>query len=101
MSTLITSPYETPEWPASVEHLSAARQFLKSISSKTDDRPVLIVPDRDVDGLTSGGIMQRILSRVLLKDRNVPVQTRFVPKGVSINDASEKAEIDAIGARYS
>jgi single-stranded DNA-specific DHH superfamily exonuclease len=94
-----TSTYETPNWPASPEHLSAARQFLKSISTKSDDRPVLIVPDRDVDGLTSGGIMQRVLSRVLLKGRNIDVQTRFVTKGSSINDSSEKAEIDAVNAR--
>lgn len=94
-----TSTYETPNWPASPEHLSAARQFLKSISTKSDERPVLIVPDRDVDGLTSGGIMQRVLSRVLLKGRNIDVQTRFVTKGSSINDSSEKAEIDAVNAR--
>ena len=95
--------YETPTWPASPEHLQAAREFLKDIKSKRDDRPVLIVPDRDVDGLTSGGIMQRIVSGVLLKDNpfNPLVQTRFVPKGVSINDPSERQEIDATGARYS
>jgi hypothetical protein len=94
-----TSKYETPNWPASPEHLSAARQFLKSISTKPDDRPVLIIPDRDVDGLTSGGIMQRVISRVLLKERRIDVQTRFVSKGASINDLSEKVEIDAVNAR--
>jgi len=92
--------YETPAWPASPEHLTSARQFLKSISTKIDDRPVLICPDRDVDGLTSGGIMHRIVSRILLKDRNVDVPVRFAPKGASINDASETTEIDAINPRY-
>src|SRR5271170_814880 len=92
--------YETPDWPASPEHLTAARQFLKSISTKPDNRPVLILPDRDVDGLTSGGIIHGIVSRIFLKDRNVEVPVRFVPKGVSINDASEKAEIDALNPRY-
>lgn len=96
---MATSQYETPTWPASPDHLSAARQFLKSLTTKPDDRPVLIIPDRDVDGLTSGGIMQRLVSRVLLKGRKVEVQTRFVAKGASINDASEKAEIDAVDPR--
>jgi hypothetical protein len=94
-----TSNYETPNWPASPEHLSAARQFLKSLSTKPDDRPILLIPDRDVDGLTSGGIIQRVLSRVLLKERRIDIQTRFVSKGASINDLSEKVEIDAVDAR--
>lgn len=98
MST--TELFETPEWPASPEHLTAARQFLKSISTKSDDRPVLILPDRDVDGLTSGGIIHHIVSRILLKDRNVECPVRFVPKGASIADASEKAEVDAFNPRY-
>jgi len=94
--------YETPNWPASPEHLQAARQFLQEIKSKDDERPILIMPDRDVDGLTSGGIMQRVVSRILLKDNpfNIPVQARFVPKGVSINDPSEREAIDAVDARY-
>jgi len=96
---MATSQYETPSWPASPEHLAAARQFLQSIATKPDDRPVLIIPDRDVDGLTSGGIMQRLISRVLLKERKVDVQTRFVAKGASIHDPSEKAEIDALDPR--
>jgi hypothetical protein len=92
--------YETPEWPASPEHLSAARQFLKSISSKEDDRPVLIVPDRDVDGLTSAGILYRVVSRILLKNRgNIKVRVQFVTKGAWIGDAAEKAAIDTAGAR--
>ena len=93
--------FESPEWPASPDQLTAARQFLKSISTKPDDRPVLILPDRDVDGLTSGGIMHRVVSRILLKDRNVECFIRFVPKGANISDPSEKAEIDAVNARYS
>jgi single-stranded DNA-specific DHH superfamily exonuclease len=92
---MATSQYESPGWPASPEQLAAARQFLKSIVTKPDNRPVLIIPDRDVDGLTSGGIMQRLVARVLLRERSVDVQTRFVAKGASIHDASEKAEIDA------
>jgi single-stranded DNA-specific DHH superfamily exonuclease len=96
-----TVSYETPNWPASREHLQASRQFLREIKSKKDERPILIVPDRDVDGLTSGGIMQRVVSRILLKDNtaNVPVQVRFMPKGVSINESSEREAIDEVGAR--
>jgi single-stranded DNA-specific DHH superfamily exonuclease len=94
-----SSTYETSNWPASPEHLSAARQFLKSLSDKQDDRPVLILPDRDVDGLTSGGIMHRVVSRILLKDRNIDVPVRFVTKGAWIGDPSEKAEIKAVNPR--
>ena len=96
-----TSPYETLNWPTSSEHLSAARQFLLSLSKKEDDRPVLILPDRDVDGLTSGGIMHRVLSRVLLKDRKIDVPVQFITKGAWIGDHSEKAKIDAVNPRYS
>jgi len=92
--------YETPSWPASPEHLSAARQFLKLLSSKRDDRPVLIIPDRDVDGLTSGGIMHRVVSRLLLKERKISVPVKFITKGGWIGDPAEKAEIDAINPRY-
>jgi len=98
--SLSPSPYETPTWPASPDHLNAARQFLTSISSKEDDRPILIIPDRDVDGLSSGGIMQRVVSRILLKNPEVPVRTRFVSKGAWLGDAPEKAEVDAINPRY-
>ena len=94
-----TSPHETPSWPASPEHLSAARQFLASLSKKEDDRPVLILPDRDVDGLTSGGIMHRVISRILLKNRKIDVPVQFVTKGAWIGDPLEKAEIDAINPR--
>lgn len=96
-----TSPYETPNWPTSPEHLSAARQFLVSLSKKEDDRPVLILPDRDVDGLTSGGIMHRVVSRVLLKNRKIDVPVQFATKGAWIGDPSEKAQIDAVNPRYS
>ena len=95
-----TSPYEMPNWPASPEHLSAARNFLKSLSSKRDDRPVLIIPDRDVDGLTSGGIIHRVISRILVKGRNIDVPVRFVRKGAWIGDPSEKSEIEAVNPRY-
>jgi hypothetical protein len=95
-----TPPYETPNWPASPEHLSAARQFLVSLSKKEDDRPVLILPDRDVDGLTSGGIIHRVVSRVLFKDRKIEVPVQFMAKGAWIGDLSEKAGIDAIDPRY-
>jgi single-stranded DNA-specific DHH superfamily exonuclease len=96
---MLTSQFESPDWPASPEHLSWARQFLKSIGTKADDRPVLIIPDRDVDGLTSGAIIHRLVKRVLLRDRNIDVQTRFVAKGASIHDTSEKAEVDAVNPR--
>src|SRR5271169_2972437 len=95
-----TSPYETTNWPASPEHLSAARNFLISLANKTDDRPVLILPDRDVDGLTSGGIMHRVISRILIKDRNIDILVRFVRKGAWIGDSSEKAEIEAVNPRF-
>lgn len=96
----ITPVYETANWPTSPEQLSVARQFLKSVATKEDDRPVLLLPDRDVDGLTSGGIMYRVLSRALLKNRKVDVRTRFVAKGAWIGDPSERVEIDSISPRY-
>jgi hypothetical protein len=95
-----TSQYETANWPASTQHLATAREFLSSISKKADDRPVLIIPDRDVDGLTSGAIIHRVLSRIILKNRNIPILTQFVPKEMSVHDPSQKEEIDSTGARY-
>lgn len=94
-----TSPFETPNWPASPSQISAARQFLKSLSGKEDDRPVLILPDRDVDELTSGGIIHRVISRILLKERKIDVSVRFISKGAWIGDPSEKAEIEAVNPR--
>ena len=85
----MSTAYESPNWPASPQHLSAARQFLTSLSKKEDNRPVLILPDRDVDGLTSGGIMHRVVSQILLKDRKIDVPVQFVTKGAWIGDPSD------------
>ena len=94
-----TSPYETPDWPASPEHLSTARQFLSKIATKEDNRPILIMPDLDVDGLTSGGIMYRVITRILLKNRNIDVLVRFIPRGVWIGDPTEKTLTDELDPR--
>jgi len=92
--------YESSNWPADPAQLSDAREFLRSIAAKDDNRPVLIIPDRDVDGLTSGAIIHRVISRVILEDRKLNVLIRFVPKGSWLGDPSEKADIDMINPRY-
>jgi hypothetical protein len=95
-----TSRYESATWPAPPEQLSAAREFLSSIAEKKDRSPILLIPDRDADGLASGSMMHRVLSRVILKDRDIPILTEWVEKGGDVTDPQHRALIESTGARY-
>ena len=52
-------------WPASAEALSAGRAFLRNIAQQDQQQQrVVLVPDKDADGLCAGAIIKRTLERL-------------------------------------
>jgi single-stranded DNA-specific DHH superfamily exonuclease len=71
-------------WPASVNlNISAADHF-----SATAQKPTLIVPDKDADGLSSGVIVHRSLVKLGLDPKLLNVH--FVEKGSNIHEQKER-----------
>jgi hypothetical protein len=73
-------------WPAPAEAIDAARAFIRE--SASSPHPVLLVPDRDADGLSSGTILSLTL-QLLSKPRD-KILTSFVPGGTSIFTAESR-----------
>ncbi|EEU37709.1 uncharacterized protein NECHADRAFT_24662, partial [Fusarium vanettenii 77-13-4] len=78
-------------WPAPKNKIKAARKFIQEcVSAK---QRTLIVPDRDVDGLTSGAILERTLVLLGLDKDLISVHT--IRKGGRLDDdVSRKAMAD-------
>ncbi|KZT00905.1 DHH phosphoesterase [Laetiporus sulphureus 93-53] len=83
-------------WPASQEAVTAARAFLTECAHA--QQPVLLLPDKDADGLCSGFILHRTLLALGLAPSLLSVH--FVAKGSNVHAASERAAIARHGPRY-
>ena len=59
---------------------------------------VLIVPDKDADGLSSGVIIYRTLAKLGLLPSHIDVH--LVQKGANIHDEAERAVMQAKQPRY-
>jgi hypothetical protein len=89
-------------WPAPAEQLTAAQIFLKEWSvldnplplprsdcySAAAQKPTLIVPDKDADGLSSGVIVHRTLVKLGLDPKLLDVH--LVQKGSNIHEEHER-----------
>jgi hypothetical protein len=87
-----------PIWPAPEEQLRNVRHAI--LQCAKSNQPVLILPDKDADGLTSGAILHRTLTELGL-NRDL-IQIFFVAKGTVAAHASDedrRAMTDK-GARY-
>ncbi|KAK5095954.1 hypothetical protein LTS08_007836 [Lithohypha guttulata] len=73
-------------WPAPVEVLDRARAFLKQCAKA--NKKVLIVPDKDADGLSSGVIVHRTLTTLGL-DKNL-LDVHLHKRGSSIHAEDER-----------
>ena len=91
-----------PIWPAPAEQLTAAQIFLKEwfvldnslplprsdCYSAAAQKPTLIVPDKDADGLSSGVIVHRTLVKLGLDPKLLDVH--LVQKGSNIHEEHER-----------
>lgn len=99
-------------WPARKQQIERARHIIKewyessrnrfehrliSISA-TAQKPILILPDKDADGLSSGAILYHTLTSLGLP-RNL-ISVYFPPKGSNVHDEITKEQITSIAPSY-
>ncbi|KAI5848399.1 DHH phosphoesterase [Tricharina praecox] len=73
-------------WPAPLARLEAARNFIRECAASPKN--ILLVPDRDADGLSSGTIMSLALQ--LLSKPQHQIHTHFVLAGRNIFSTEER-----------
>ena len=73
-------------WPAPEDAIESARAFLRACAE--EQRCVLIAPDKDADGLSSGVIVHRTLTALGLSKEKI--QVHLLQKGMNIHDESER-----------
>eukprot|EP01117_Protostelium_nocturnum_P014776 TRINITY_DN5657_c0_g1_i1.p1 TRINITY_DN5657_c0_g1~~TRINITY_DN5657_c0_g1_i1.p1 ORF type:complete len:500 (-),score=187.92 TRINITY_DN5657_c0_g1_i1:301-1800(-) len=81
------------EWPAPVKEMQVAKEFFTETVKNL--HKVLIVPDKDADGLSSGVIVYRTLLILGLPEENIKIH--FVSKGSSVHTDEEKERMEAYG----
>jgi len=80
-----------PIWPAPAEAIEKARVFLKQCA--TSNEKVLLVPDKDADGLSSGVIVYRTLTALGLNKDKIDVYLH--KRGANIHHEEERQEMTA------
>ncbi|KAL8906142.1 MAG: hypothetical protein Q9171_006398 [Xanthocarpia ochracea] len=83
-------------WPASSEAVESAREFVRECA--TSNEKILIVPDKDADGLDAGVIIHRTLTALGAKASHIDVH--LVGKGRSIHDDEEREAMGAKNPKY-
>ncbi|KAF7876816.1 hypothetical protein EAF04_001899 [Stromatinia cepivora] len=73
-------------WPAPRDQLESAYEFIRECAKA--QKPTLIVPDKDADGLSAGVIMYRTLVKLGLEEKNLDVH--LVKKGSNIHEEYER-----------
>ncbi|KZT58728.1 DHH phosphoesterase [Calocera cornea HHB12733] len=83
-----------PDWPAPQEQLNMARDFIRECVR--DKHKVVIVPDKDADGLSSG----RIIYHTLTAMGHPPdlISVHLLAKATPLFEDTERAALDALGA---
>ncbi|KAL9028476.1 MAG: hypothetical protein Q9196_003166 [Gyalolechia fulgens] len=83
-------------WPAAPKAIQDAQNLLKECA--TSQRKVLLVPDKDADGLDAGVIIHRTLTALGADASSIHVH--LVAKGNSIHDEQERAVMKAKDPKY-
>ncbi|CZT42641.1 uncharacterized protein RSE6_02576 [Rhynchosporium secalis] len=83
-------------WPAPEFQMTAARAFLRECAAA--QKPTLIVPDKDADGLSSGVIIHRTLVTLGLDPKLLDVH--LVQKGTNIHEPLERKAISEKKASF-
>jgi nanoRNase/pAp phosphatase (c-di-AMP/oligoRNAs hydrolase) len=76
----------SPIWPADAAAIERARQWIKECASSS--KRVLLVPDKDADGLTAGLILYRTF-QTLGVDKAL-LDVHLIRKGTSVHDETER-----------
>lgn len=84
------------QWPAPASQIAAVRSLIQRAA--TSNARVLLVPDKDADGLSSGAILRHTLLALGLPEGNIDVH--FVAKGCSVHDEAERRRMEAYGPRF-
>ncbi|KAL8781082.1 MAG: hypothetical protein Q9213_006164 [Squamulea squamosa] len=89
-------------WPASSEAIDSARDFVREwltdLASAATKEKILIVPDKDADGLDAGVIIHRTLTALGVEASLIDVH--LVGKGKSIHDEEEREAMGAKNPKY-
>ncbi|KAF2146143.1 uncharacterized protein K452DRAFT_315394 [Aplosporella prunicola CBS 121167] len=83
-------------WPAPKDQIEDARNFIQECVKA--QKKTLIVPDKDVDGLTSGAILLKTLTLLGLEPELI--HTHLLQKGRNIHDESERVAMAAHEPSY-
>lgn len=83
-------------WPAPRDQLESAYKFIRECA--TAQKPTLIVPDKDADGLSAGVIMYRTLIKLGLEEKNLSVH--LVRKGSNIHEEYERKAMSEMKPSY-
>ncbi|KAJ5056101.1 glycosyl hydrolase family 85-domain-containing protein [Bipolaris maydis] len=78
-------------WPARREQIERARTIIKECAIA--QKPTVIIPDKDADGLSSGAILYHTLTTLGLSSDLISVY--FPPKGSNVHDESTKEVLTA------
>jgi single-stranded DNA-specific DHH superfamily exonuclease len=83
-------------WPAPNDKIERARKII--VECATSNQKVVLVPDKDADGLSSGAILRATLLKLGLMPEKLSVH--FVEKGTSIAHATEQRLINSLEPAY-
>ncbi|CAO2648509.1 Nn.00g077760.m01.CDS01 [Neocucurbitaria sp. VM-36] len=76
-------------WPARGKQIDRARELIKECAEA--QKPTLILPDKDADGLSSGAILHHTLTSLGLTPELISVY--FPPKGSNVHDERDAISI--------
>ncbi|RMZ67055.1 dhh family [Pyrenophora seminiperda CCB06] len=91
-------------WPARKEQIDRARQIIREwygdlfATNAEAQKPTVILPDKDADGLSSGAILKHTLIALGLSPDLISVY--FPPKGFNVHDECTKEALTARAPSY-
>lgn len=83
-------------WPARKRQIDRARELIQECAQA--DKPTIILPDKDADGLSSGAILYHTLTALGLSSDRITVY--FPPKGANVHDQSTKTALTSKAPSY-
>ncbi|KAI9096569.1 hypothetical protein DFS34DRAFT_650662 [Phlyctochytrium arcticum] len=85
-----TSPSISSEWPCPAVSVAQARAFVKNVisSAHSPNRPILLLPDKDADGLSAGVCMHHTLTALGVPTEHIKII--FVAKGSNVFRSEER-----------
>ncbi|EPQ27884.1 uncharacterized protein PFL1_04628 [Pseudozyma flocculosa PF-1] len=88
---------DCPEWPAPPQRMADAVSFLRRCA-RSGER-VLVVPDKDADGLCSGAIMHRTLTHALKIDPTL-IDVHLMTKGSNPAASEQREAMEDVNAKW-